>query len=78
MSPVVTSPQVQGIEKVIVGETWSTFPYNYEHANFQHRRGQQAKPMLTRPADEMDWNGSKLLGCIYFHVDVVLAFGCMC
>ena len=78
MSPIVTSPQVLGIEKVIVGETWSTFPYNYEHANFQHRRGQQAKPMLTRPADEMDWNGSKLLGFIYFYVDVVLAFGCMC
>lgn len=51
--------KVQRLEKVIVGETWSTYPYNYEHANYQHRRGQQAKPMLTRPVDRNDVNGSK-------------------
>jgi hypothetical protein len=58
-STTASSANVQGVEKVIVGETWSTYPYNYEHANFQHRRGQQAQPMLTRPVDEMDSNGSK-------------------
>jgi hypothetical protein len=58
LRPVQVDGVVQGVEKVIVGEKWSTFPYNYEHANFQHRRGQEAKPMLTRPANDEDFNGS--------------------
>eukprot|EP00934_Nitzschia_sp_Nitz4_P005410 Nitzschia sp. Nitz4//scaffold343_size17995//3209//7250//NITZ4_008797-RA/size17995-processed-gene-0.25-mRNA-1//-1//CDS//3329548584//5400//frame0 len=45
------------LERVVLGETWSQYPYNYEHANFQHRRGQSANPMLTRPADSSDVNG---------------------
>jgi hypothetical protein len=39
------------LEKVVVEETWSTYPYNYEHANYMHhdQRGRMTNPMLTRP-----------------------------
>ncbi len=45
------------LEKVVVGETLSVYPYNYEHANFQHRRGQRPNPMLMRPAHDKDVDG---------------------
>lgn len=45
------------LEKVVVGETLSVYPYNYEHANFQHRRGQAPNPMLMRPTHEKDVDG---------------------
>lgn len=50
-------PVGETVQKVILGETLSVFPYNYEHANYQHRRGQSANPMLTRPASSDDVNG---------------------
>ena len=49
LRPTSNTNMAVGVEKVVVGETWSTYPYNYEHANYQHRRGQTANPMLTRP-----------------------------
>ena len=45
------------MEKVFVGETLSVYPYNYEHANYQHRRGQRPNPMLTRPSHPKDSSG---------------------
>eukprot|EP00934_Nitzschia_sp_Nitz4_P002058 Nitzschia sp. Nitz4//scaffold98_size77359//51989//54343//NITZ4_005552-RA/size77359-processed-gene-0.151-mRNA-1//-1//CDS//3329560769//2058//frame0 len=42
------------VEKVVLGETWSQYPYNYELANYRHRPGQSANPMLTRPKHAKD------------------------
>ena len=36
------------LQKVVAGETLSTFPYNYEHANYQKKN---TFPILTRPVD---------------------------
>lgn len=46
-----------GVQKIVLGETWSVFPYNYEFANYRHRRGQSANPMLTRPHHKHDGDG---------------------
>ena len=46
-----------GVQKIVLGETLSVYPYNYEHANYQHRPGQRPNPMLTRPVDDSDVNG---------------------
>ncbi|OEU19268.1 hypothetical protein FRACYDRAFT_235318 [Fragilariopsis cylindrus CCMP1102] len=46
------------IEKEILAETLSIFPYNYEHANYQKGKGRSAKPMLTRPKDSTDIHGT--------------------
>ncbi|KAL3936430.1 MAG: hypothetical protein SGBAC_008248, partial [Bacillariaceae sp.] len=43
-------------EKLLLGETFSIFPYNYEDVNF--RKGPRLKPMLTRPENEKDVNGA--------------------
>jgi hypothetical protein len=45
------------MDKILVGETLSVYPYNYEHANYQHRKGQRPNPMMTRPSDPNDING---------------------
>jgi hypothetical protein len=44
------------VEKVVLGETFSVFPYNYEHANF--RKSRTPHPMLTRPEDDQDTHGA--------------------
>jgi hypothetical protein len=45
------------VERVIVGETLSVYPYNYEHANF--RKGSPLPhPLLTRPKDGEDIHGA--------------------
>lgn len=44
------------LEKVVLGETLSVFPYNYEHANF--RMSRKPHPMLTRPKDKEDTHGA--------------------
>jgi hypothetical protein len=44
------------VQKVVLGETLSVFPYNYEHANF--RKGPKPHPMLTRPKDAQDVHGA--------------------
>jgi hypothetical protein len=47
------------IEKEILAETLSIFPYNYEHANYQKGgKLRNSKPMLTRPKDSKDIHGT--------------------
>jgi hypothetical protein len=41
-------------EKLVLGETLSVFPYNYEHENF---RKEKSHPMLTRPKNSSDKHG---------------------
>lgn len=49
-----TNDDSGGVQKILVGETLSVYPYNYEHANYQHRKGQKPNPMLTRPEHDTD------------------------
>lgn len=57
-----------GIQKEVLGETLSAYPYNYEFANF---RKPGSKPMLTRPAvdkkhsahNEQVWNSVLHFSC---------------
>lgn len=51
------SDQGDSVERTVVGETLSVYPYNYEHANLMNKRGQKANPMLTRAKDAKDFAG---------------------
>ena len=44
------------LERVVVGETLSVYPYNYEHDNY--RKGGPKLAMLTRPKDDNDKSGA--------------------
>jgi hypothetical protein len=53
---LVPSSDDSGVERRVLGETLSVFPYNYEHVNY--RKGPKPHAMLTKPKDTQDKHGA--------------------
>ena len=56
LEPVQREDGRESYEKVVLGETFSVYPYNYEHANY--RKGPKPHPLLTTPKDDQDVHGA--------------------